>query len=322
MSEPTGPVCPECNAPRAADGTPACSCARRASDAHRETRTAEAAVAEDFSPLRIRPFVEVGATAEDPDAADAPDAADGPDEPTGSAEAAGATAGPADVPLTATAAEEGPPPRLPDAPTPQLPPDGAPGPRRRRRATLVMGAGAAGAVLLTGGLVGGLFFYTGPSRDGSGTDGVRAALPDASTGGTPSSGYASPTVSFAPSSAAPASSPAGTPTDSATADPTGSASPARTPADAAVTTAPVPAPSESDGGAPVLRLGDRGAEVTELQLRLRQVGFYHGDADGDFDSEVESAVRGYQFTRVVLEDEPGVYGAATRAALESETSEP
>ncbi|WP_031479897.1 hypothetical protein [Streptomyces bicolor] len=36
----------------------------------------------------------------------------------------------------------------------------------------------------------------------------------------------------------------------------------------------------------------------------------------------ESAVRTYQLTRVVLTDESGVYGTATRSSLESETSEP
>ncbi|HSX96203.1 MAG TPA: peptidoglycan-binding domain-containing protein, partial [Streptomyces sp.] len=63
-------------------------------------------------------------------------------------------------------------------------------------------------------------------------------------------------------------------------------------------------------------------EVTELQLRLSQIGLYNADADGDYDGEVQSAVRGYQLTRVLLEDESGVYGEETRASLESETSEP
>jgi peptidoglycan hydrolase-like protein with peptidoglycan-binding domain len=72
----------------------------------------------------------------------------------------------------------------------------------------------------------------------------------------------------------------------------------------------------------VLRLGDRGPEVIELQLRLRQTGFFAGEADGVYDREVENAVRAYQLTRVVVEDEPGVYGQATRTSLQSETSEP
>jgi peptidoglycan hydrolase-like protein with peptidoglycan-binding domain len=63
-------------------------------------------------------------------------------------------------------------------------------------------------------------------------------------------------------------------------------------------------------------------EVTELQLRLRQIGLYDGDADGDFDRRVENAVRGYQLTRFLLEDESGVYGSETRTSLEAETSQP
>jgi peptidoglycan hydrolase-like protein with peptidoglycan-binding domain len=62
--------------------------------------------------------------------------------------------------------------------------------------------------------------------------------------------------------------------------------------------------------------------VTELQLRLRQVYLYSGEADGVFGSQVEDAVRTYQLSRNVQGDEPGVYGPATRARLESETQEP
>jgi hypothetical protein len=83
-----------------------------------------------------------------------------------------------------------------------------------------------------------------------------------------------------------------------------------------------PAPSTSDGAAPVLRFGDSGPEVTELQLRLRQIGFYDGDINGDYDRQVENAVSGHQLTRVILRDESGVYGKETRTSLESETSEP
>jgi peptidoglycan hydrolase-like protein with peptidoglycan-binding domain len=73
-----------------------------------------------------------------------------------------------------------------------------------------------------------------------------------------------------------------------------------------------------------LRLGDQDPEVTELQLRLGQLGLYNGDIDQYFDTQVEEAVRTYQQTRGITkdEDEPGVYGPATRARLESETKEP
>ncbi|NEB21751.1 peptidoglycan-binding protein, partial [Streptomyces coelicoflavus] len=68
--------CPECGTPRAADNTPSCTCGTRASDALRDARTAQAAAAEDFDPLRIRPYVEL----------------DGAAEPSGTPEAPGASA--------------------------------------------------------------------------------------------------------------------------------------------------------------------------------------------------------------------------------------
>ncbi|MEU2598981.1 peptidoglycan-binding protein [Streptomyces hirsutus] len=59
MDDSTGTPCPECGAPRNRDNTPSCACTPRASDALREARTAQAAEAEDFTPLRIRPYVEL-----------------------------------------------------------------------------------------------------------------------------------------------------------------------------------------------------------------------------------------------------------------------
>lgn len=65
VDQPNGHPCPECGAPRHADHTPTCACARRAADALRDTRTAEAAAAEDFDPLRIRPYVDLPGTSPD-----------------------------------------------------------------------------------------------------------------------------------------------------------------------------------------------------------------------------------------------------------------
>ena len=297
MSEPTGPVCPECGTPRAADGAPACSCARRASDAHRETRAAQAAAAEDFDPLRIRPFVKVGDDTDPQEPAPLPDAdADAPTAPP-------------DLhrPATAPADESSPDDGIQDG-------------RRPRRAVWTAGAAAGAAVLVTGGLVAGLLSYRSPSRDGSGPDEVRASVPaDASGDGTPSAGpsrtAASPTPSATPS-ASPSASPAESETPSDSPAPTGPSS------GTGATATSSPAPSGPAGQNPVLRPGDKGPEVVELQLRLRQIGFYDGAADGDYDSQVENAVRSYQFTRVILTDESGVYGPATRASLEGETFEP
>ncbi|MFI6360468.1 peptidoglycan-binding protein [Streptomyces sp. NPDC050743] len=72
---------------------------------------------------------------------------------------------------------------------------------------------------------------------------------------------------------------------------------------------------------PVLRRGDKGPEVAELQQRLRQLSFYTHDITGNFNIQVENSVRSYQSSRGISA-EPGVYDAATRRSLESETSEP
>ncbi|MDH6514495.1 hypothetical protein M2163_008530 [Streptomyces sp. SAI-135] len=302
MSEPPVLVCPECGAPRAADGTPSCACAHRASEAHRESRTAEAAAAEDFDPVRIRPFVEVSEEAADPAAE--------PERPLPAGDLNDVTtapAGPGQVPREEPREED-----LADS-----------APRGGRRRTLVVaGAGAAVAVLVTGGFVGGLFSYDSPSRDGSVAGGVRAGVPEApppSSNG-PSGTASSPTATSTQSSAPPSSSPSAE--SSGGASPTGTATPTGAPSSAAATATVAPAPTVSNGQPPVLGLGDQGPEVVELQLRLRQAGVYDGEADGDFDQQVQSAVRTYQVTRFVLQDDSGVYGPATRARLESETTEP
>jgi len=63
--------------------------------------------------------------------------------------------------------------------------------------------------------------------------------------------------------------------------------------------------------------------VTELQLRLGQLRMYNTRrADGHFDRHLEDAVRWYQWARGITGDDPGVYGPATRASLEAETSQP
>lgn len=301
MSERPVLVCPECGAPRAADGTPSCTCAHRASEAHLESRTAEAAAAEDFDPVRIRPFVEVG---EEP--------ADPADEP----EPAGPTRESSEIAQAGTDAEQEPLRQ----PIEEPPADTTPN-RRRRRTVVVAGAGAAAAVLVTGGFVGGFFTYDGPSRDGSVAGGVRAGVPESQpSSSVPSVTASSPTATSAQSSRPPSSSPSADAGDSAS--PTGTATPTGAPSSAAATATVAPGPTASSGRPPVLRLGDQGPEVVELQLRLQQVGVYDGEADGDFDQQVQSAVRTYQVTRFVLQDESGVYGKATRTALESETSEP
>jgi hypothetical protein len=267
----------------------------------------EAAAAEDFDPVRIRPFVKVSdetEAVEDTEVVENTERVDA-DEDNG----------------ILTAALEPAPgaPSLSDAHPPTVTdPDRQ---RRRRRAVLATGAGAA-ALLVTGLIVGGVFSYETPSRDGSASDEVRADLPEAAPQNDATSVSPSRTAPTPRPSETPSASPTATPSESAV-TPTGSADPTSPPSNGGTTATAAPAPTGSEEeSSPVLRFGDSGPEVTELQLRMRQVGLYNGDIDGKYDRTVENAVRGYQLTRVLLDDESGVYGPTTRAALESETSEP
>ncbi|MFC5218695.1 peptidoglycan-binding domain-containing protein [Streptomyces coerulescens] len=304
MSEPNDPVCPECGTPRASDGTPDCSCARRVSDARRDARAAERAAAEDFDPVRIRPFVEL-----DDDAGTDPIGDQVPQDP-------GDLATTSAVPALPSAEQE--PPDETALPGTEI----HAGTRRRNRTLLITGAGATLAVLLTGAFLGGLFTYESPSRDGAVSDDVRAPVPDATTeDGTSPEGQSTAVPSASPSRGS-TPSPSTTPSDDSATPSATSSTPTTAPAGTDTTTSAAPEPSDAEGQPPVLRRGDTGPEVVELQLRLRQTGLYSADADGDFDRQVESAVRTYQLARVILDDESGVYGGPTRTSLESETSEP
>ncbi|WP_169790887.1 peptidoglycan-binding domain-containing protein, partial [Streptomyces pathocidini] len=71
-----------------------------------------------------------------------------------------------------------------------------------------------------------------------------------------------------------------------------------------------------------LRPGDSGAAVTTMQRQLYSIGLYHGHRYGDYDADTEAAVRRFQeWGTVAAEcsvDPRGVYGPATRRALERE----
>ncbi|MFJ9866068.1 peptidoglycan-binding protein [Streptomyces sp. NPDC101165] len=313
MTEPTGHTCPECGAPRGADNTPSCDCTQRASDALREARTAQAAAAEDFNPLRIRPYVEVaGAGAADESAA----------AQTRPVPAVEATLPLRPMPGASTAdlsLFEQEPPHASEA----GPADGEPR-RRSRRTVLLSVAGAAIAVVAAAGMASGLFSYHPPARDRAAQQ-VRPSVPETTAPGTSSA----PAAPASPHSSAPPASPSPDPTPTPTAT---SASPTPTP-----TRSQSPSPSASPtpsatakgtpnaaptASAPVLQRGDKGPEVTELQLRLKQLNLYDDDANGVFTRPVEDAVRTYQWARGLTDDPLGVYGPATRESLESETTEP
>lgn len=386
MEEQRGHVCPECKAPRGADGVPSCACGSRASDAPRDARTAEAETAEDFSPLRVRPYVEIQEREQGTENEGAGQGSRGGESARECPPTAPAQTAPMDatMPLRAISANTPSPARtapagttapaqaapadattplqaVPALPTPLAPQQDGPnasdlslfestaagpavkaeGPRpaprggRRRRTAVVLAGSAAVAAVAAAGFAGGLLSPDSPRQDRA-SHFVRESAPEASedVSGAPSptastvsapasapasaSGSPSAGESTSPSPSAPASSTASQ-SPSASPSPTGagpSAGPEQSEPAGPATTLKAPAP-ENPG--PVLRRGDQGAEVAELQQRLRQLHLYTGKADGFYSGRVERAVRTYQWTRGIREDEPGVYGPATRARLEAET---
>ncbi|MGW1780391.1 peptidoglycan-binding domain-containing protein [Streptomyces sp. NPDC002143] len=360
--EQYGLPCPECGALRAPDNTPSCACAQRAADTLRDTRTAEAAAAEDFDPLRIRPYVELdGAVTSGTDTGFGTGAGVGAGVGAGASSAADVTMPiptvPADVTMPLRAVDPtGPPP--PDATTALSTPltphglapsagdlslfeaddldtahpdDEEPGSPRRRRALLIATTAAVVAVLAAAGFASGLFSYETPTRNEAAPKDVRAAVPDTAT--SASSGSPSASRSASPSASDASPSPSGSESPAPSRSQASASSSASRSADAVESTptsrvtsstGPENGADDSEEAAPgvVLRLGDTGAEVTELQLRLTEAFLYTGEADGTFSSEVESALRNYQWSRSTTEDGLGVYGPVTREKLESETKEP
>jgi peptidoglycan hydrolase-like protein with peptidoglycan-binding domain len=71
----------------------------------------------------------------------------------------------------------------------------------------------------------------------------------------------------------------------------------------------------SSSGTPqaILRLNDTGAQVTELQRRLTELGYYSGGISGVFDGVTQAAVIGFQQANGLTAD--GIVGASTEAAL-------
>ncbi|MCZ4125314.1 peptidoglycan-binding domain-containing protein, partial [Streptomyces sp. H39-S7] len=124
----------------------------------------------------------------------------------------------------------------------------------------------------------------------------------------PSTPVTTPAATAAPVSATPSAPPATT-GDPVVPSPEGS--PSTTPS------SPATHPTIT---VPVLRLGDTGARVKDLQQRLRKAYVYMGDVDGVFDSQVRDAVAMFQFWNAIGSDPAGVYGSATRTALERQTS--
>ncbi|GAA5611855.1 hypothetical protein Spla01_03010 [Streptomyces platensis] len=357
----TAQTCPHCFAPVRGHGRPACLCA--------------AAGADDFDPLRVRPYVSLpdGEGDGDREADSGDGGADGTalgrrdllDDLPGVDAAVHYADGPSSSATGPSSSATGPPqsPAPPPPPGPPLP-SGAPGagpadpliPRMRRRPggpvsrtcstseapeekrgeepasdsypTAPRRRRALPAVLLTAGAAmaaTAVLIGTDALSDGTQT---RAAAPDRGTaspdaalptGGPPApSGATSPTAPRSPS-------PDATTPDATVRHyrPPAPRPPAPTRASGSVSDSPAThGPSAPPTGPIVLREGAGGPEVMELQERLRQLAVYPGPEDGRYDADVRDAVARYQRAYGVAGDPDGVYGAPTRASLESRTQAP
>lgn len=177
------------------------------------------------------------------------------------------------------------------------------------------------------GFASGMFSYEPPSRDEAAPQGVRASVPTASKSGSPATPSTTGSTSAQPTSASPTPSLSEPPSPTASSTPSATASTSASPSHTPTPTATTSTPSATDrqgNSTPttILQRGDEGPEVTELQLRLTQLRLYTGPDNGIFDKQVQTSVRTYQVARGITSDTLGVYGAATRARLESETTEP
>ncbi|MFF2944246.1 peptidoglycan-binding protein [Streptomyces niveus] len=313
----TGQLCPECGTPQDAYGRPGagCDCSERAA----------IAAAEDFHPLRIRPYVALkepdGATPSTPPPSLLP-----PPYDEGGGE--GDRSEGADPAETMRLSLPGLRTAKPGAAAAD--PERAGG--RRRFARVALTAAAVVAVIGAASFAGGLF--TGDGGGDEATSDLNSGLPTASARPDPSASSA--TSASAPGPAAPSTtvsgSAKGTGTGTASASASkpatdGPPSPNTRPAAPGTPSAPASASDgtrttqgpEAGSGA-TLRRGDSGAEVEELQRRLSEIWLYNDDYDGRFGERVEAAVRVYQSYKNIEGDPSGAYGPNTRRALEAETS--
>jgi len=76
--------------------------------------------------------------------------------------------------------------------------------------------------------------------------------------------------------------------------------------------------SAAAAGSDVLEIGSRGDEVITLQNRLKRLGYYNGNVDGDFGESTRSAVRAFQNRNGLTAD--GRVGAQTASRLYSSSA--
>ncbi|MGQ4354154.1 peptidoglycan-binding domain-containing protein [Streptomyces drozdowiczii] len=348
-----GHICPECGTESRPGTAPGCACASRAAygatgapghttdperaaeqqriaDEHHAGRSAEMAAAEDFDPLRIRPYVTLGGEA----------ATAAPTTPPPGAPRVYGPEGDAATTMPLFLDPAGPPPADTGAPANTALLIGGPdpvAPRRRKPFAAVIAGAAVVTVVGTAAFIGGLF-----NGDGNGEADLDqalpstvASLPDESEPSPSTTPTASAPPSRSPSPSASASASASTspsasvsasasPSATATASPSASAPGASSsPSATAESSGPVeglapPAATPDDAGS--LRRGDHGPEVAELQNRLREVWVYNGPVDSEYGSRTERAVSDFQVWYSIDGDPEGVYGPKTRSLLEAMTT--
>ncbi|GHB38613.1 hypothetical protein GCM10010347_05100 [Streptomyces cirratus] len=195
---------------------------------------------------------------------------------------------------------------------------GGGGPEKRRKLPLLL-AGAA-ALVAVGGVAVALGASTGSGPGGTTLLDAKPSTPVVGmTPGEPSQG--SPSASAGPSASTSASA---SPSSSASRSASPSASPSASRSSAAPSRTPSPTPSRTSAAppppppaqGPTLRYGDSGAEVKKLQQLLAGQGLYRGRFDGKFGKSTEDAVSEFQWYNDITADPWGVYGPATRKALE------
>lgn len=315
----TGQLCPECGTPRDAYGRPGagCDCSERAA----------IAAAEDFHPLRIRPYVAL----KEPDGAapsSPPPSLLPPPYDEGEGEREGDQPEGADPAETMRLSLPGLRTAAPGAAAADPERTGG----RRRFARVALTAAAVVAVIGAASFAGGLF--TGDGGGDEAMSDLNSGLPTASARPDPSAsstrsasapGPASPSTTVSGSAkgtgTGTASASAPKPAEDGPSSPdTGPAAPdtPSAPASASDGTRTTQGPEAGSGA--TLRRGDSGADVEELQRRLSEIWLYDSDYDGRFGERVEAAVRVYQSYKSIEGDPSGVYGPNTRRALEAETS--
>jgi len=107
--------------------------------------------------------------------------------------------------------------------------------------------------------------------------------------------------------------------DFAQASPVQAAESTPAPASAAVQSVSTPAPAVADTSG-LLRQGSRGERVKQLQSRLKELGYYSGEVDGDFGSATMRAVKSFQKQHAL--DADGIVGEKTWSILNSDTAQP